>query len=215
MKTIKKTILMAVGLAILTSSCQQQKKEHQDENPKEPEPKVVKAPQGIISLADADSLYVDYSDRRANNITKMESQNQEDGKPFVPTRFVAFDIDSMKQYIAYVEQEAKNGGAKVDSLRIYFGNYGKRNKKYLRRNTVFIVPAAEVKGDYGGIFIGADGKAELIRDWIKEYQNDGQGSEEKSKASLLPNFLPAPALYDGGSLTLNHGGSGPPPKTDF
>ncbi len=214
MKTIKKPMLMAIGLAILTLSCEQQKKEHQPEPTPEVE-KVVKAPEGIISLADADSLYVDYSDRRANNIAKIESQNQEDGKPFVPTRFVAFNIDTLKQYIAYVEQEAKKGGTKTDSLRIYFGNYGKRNKKYLRRNTVFIVPAAEVDGDYGGIFIAADGKAQLIRDWIREYQGNGQDNEQKSKASLLPNFSPTPNLYNGGSLTLNHGGSGPPPKTDF
>ncbi|GMN07428.1 hypothetical protein MTsPCn5_28170 [Croceitalea sp. MTPC5] len=205
---------MAIGLAILTLSCEQQKKEHQPEPTPEVE-KVVKAPEGIISLADADSLYVDYSDRRANNIAKIESQNQDDGKPFVPTRFVSFDIDSLKQYIAYVEHEAKKGGAKTDSLRIYFGNYGKRNKKYLRRNTVFIVPAAEVNGDYGGIFIAADGKAQLIRDWIKKYQNNGQQDEQKSKAALLPNFSPTPNFYNGGSLILNYGSGGPPPKTDF
>lgn len=213
MKTIKKMLLPLVGILLLLASCQEQKKENQEMSTEEVEQIVYDTPKQIISLEEADSLFVNYKDRRAASITKMEAEYQEDGKPFVPTQFVSFDIEVLKDYIGYVEQEAKKGGVKADSLRIYLGNYGKHPKKNTRRNTVFMLPAAHVDGDYGGIFIGADGKAQLVRNWIKEQQNGSQ--EGKSKASFFPNLSPTPVLYNGGSLTLNRGQSGPPPFGDF
>ena len=215
MKNTSKVFWSFLALAIFITACQEQpKNENQDATTEEPKEVVFEAPKQIISLAEADSLFVNYKDRRAANIIKMEAEYQEDGKPFVPTQFVSFDIEVLKEYIGYVEQEAKKGGVKADSLRIYLGNYGQKSKKEPRRNTVFILPAAEVNGDYGGIFIGTDGKAQLVRNWIKKQQNGGQEGEPKSKASLLPS-LSSPSLYNNTSLTLNFGNGGPPPNGDF
>ena len=215
MMTIKKMFLSAFGICLILSSCQEQKKENPQKLMQEVEEVVFEAPKQIISLEEADSLFVNYKKRRAANIIEMEAAYQEDKKPFIPTQFVSFDIEVLKDYIGYVEQEAKKGGVKADSLRIYLGNYGKKERKNARRNTVFIVPAAEVDGDYGGIFIGDNGKAELIRNWIKEQQKGMHDGDQKEKASFFPNFSSSPALYNGGSLTLNRGGTAPPPYGDF
>ncbi|MFX0555197.1 hypothetical protein ACOCEA_00255 [Maribacter sp. CXY002] len=215
---MKNTIRLSsfLTLTILFSACQEKpKKGNQEESAKGIDEVVFETPKQIISLEEADSLFVNYKNRRASNIIEMEAAYQEDRKPFVPTQFVSFDIDVLKNYIGYVEQEARKGGTEADSLRIYFGNYGKENKKNARRNTVFLLPTANVNGDYGGVYIDSNGKAKLVRDWIKEQQKAGEGDKQKSEASFMPNFSSAPSLYDGGSLTLNHGGSGPPPKTDF
>lgn len=210
MKNIK-NLWMFFALFILLSSCN----ENQGKMPKEEEVVTFEAPEQIISLEEADSLFVNYQNRRIPTIVKTEAQFQEDGKPFVPTQFISFDIDVLKDYIGYVEQEAKKGGTKADSIRIYLGNYGTRSKKYERKNTLFLLPTAEVNGEYGGIFIDSDGNAKLVRQWFNESQNTGQGNNQKSEASILPMISSAPSLQGGTSLALNFGGSGPPPKTDF
>lgn len=173
--------------------------------------KEVFAPKQIISLEEADQLFTNYTERRANTILKMELAEQvEEEKEFVPTRFVTFDINVLKDYIAFVEQEGKKGGTQVDSLRIYLGNYGKNKEswKKKKRNTVFFVPAAKTAEGYGGIFIDDEGKAMLIRDYLA-----GGKESPQQEASLLPTFTSAPPPSQ--SLILNVGEGGPPPRPDF
>jgi len=203
MKTIKKMLLPLVAILLLLSSCQEQKKENQEMSTEEIEQIVYDTPKQIISLEEADSLFVNYKDRRAASIAQMEAKYQEDGKPFEPTQFVTFDIEVLKNYIGYVELEAKNGGAKADSLRIYLGNYGITKTSKDRHNTVFILPTARINGGYGGIYIDDNGNAKLIRDYWKNPSQDSE--KQKSKASFIPNF-DANLMYDQHSLILNFGG---------
>ncbi|NKI33080.1 hypothetical protein [Croceivirga thetidis] len=212
---MKKTLKTISGFAMVTlllmGACQEKPKESKDEEPME-ETEVLVTPKQIISIDQADSLFVNYKRRRANSIQKFEMGLQDEGdKPFEPTQFVTFNLEVVKNYIAYVEQEAYKAGTTVDSLRLYLGNYGNTEKgwKKKRRNTVFIVPAAEAEDGYGGIYIGEDGKAKLIRNLF----NGGQEGEPRQKASLLPSFNTS--LYNGGSLILNRGDAGPPPFGDF
>lgn len=213
---MKKTLKIISGFAMVTlllmGACVEKSEKPKDEPPAAPE--IVYAPKQIISLADADSLYENYSKRRTECVMNFEMGMQDDDdKPFVPTRFVSFDLDVIKNYIAYIEQEAKKGGTKVDGLRIYLGNYGDTEKgwKKKRRNTVFIVPEAEAEGGSGGIYIGKDGEAKLIRNLF----NAGQESEPRSKASFMPSLNTNLVQPGGKSLTLNFGQGGPPPTGDF
>jgi hypothetical protein len=204
--------LTFIAFAVLFTACQEaQKKQNQEEKNIKVE---YKAPKQIISLEEADSLYVNYKKRRTPAIIALESENQ-DGKPFVPTEFVSFDIEVLKDYIGYVEQEAKNGGTKADSIRVYLGNYGNRSKKYKRKNTVFMLPTASVNGDYGGIYIDDAGNAKLVRNWVNEQQNGTVKGQQKAEASIVPTFSSLPNLQGGKSLALNFGNGGPPPKQDF
>lgn len=209
MKRTPRYMLGILLVLLLLASCQERPKEPKSEPVEEVE---VSAPDQIISLNDADSLYVNYTNRRANSIAKMEMQHGEDSEPFEPTRFVTVDIEVMKQYIKFVEQEAKKGGTEVDSLRIYLGNYGNMKKDWKKnnRNTMFILPAAKAEGGYGGIYIGEDGKAKLMRNYFK----GSQEGEPKSEASLLP-ILNSGLMQGGGSLIMNDLGNSPPPKGDF
>ena len=212
MKTTSKFLLF-IALAILFTACQEKPKKENHEM--EAQEITYEVPKQIISLEEADSLYVNYKNRRVKFIEKMEAGSQTDGKPFVPTQFVSFDIKVLKEYIGYVEQEAKKGGTTADSLRIYFGNYGNTSTKYPKKNTVFLLPTAAVNNDYGGIFIDSEGKAKLVRDWVNEQLDGGLKGNQKSEASILPSFSSASPLQEGTSLTLNFGQGGPPPKTDF
>ena len=203
-----KNLAVIFSLLLIVTSCQEKTK---DDNGKPDETKEVDPPKQLISLDDADSLYVNYTARRAENIKEFEMQNQPDGKPFNPTRFVSFELNLIKDYIKFVEQEAKKAGVNADSVRIYLGNYGNRGKEK-RRNTVFLLPTAKTDAGYGGIYIGEDGKAKLIRD---KFRSQGmEQNEPKSEASLLPTLNPS--LFQGEqSLILNFGTGGPPPRGDF
>ncbi|MDT0540423.1 hypothetical protein [Croceitalea sp. P059] len=196
MKNTNKLFWSFLGLTVILTSCQEQpKKENPAAIAAEAEQVIYEAPKQIISLEEADSLYVNYEDRRATNIVEMEAKYQEDEKPFVPTQFVSFDIETIKEYINYAEQEAKTGGTSIDSLRIYLGNYGNKKGVDNRHNTVFFVPAAKVKSGFGGIYIAEDGQAKLISDYFK-------GEEEET-------------VNSGTSLILNFGNCCPPKNGDF
>lgn len=211
MKNLSKPLLF-FALLIPLISC----KQNPEKTTREVTEEVFEAPKQIISLSEADSLYVNYQNRRASIIEKTEMSSQPDGKPFSPTQFISFDIKVLKEYIGYVEQEAKKGGTTADSLRVYLGNYGATSRKYPNKNTVFLIPTAEVNGNYGAIFIDSEGKAKLVRDWISAQQGANSiDGRQKAEAALIPTFSASPIMQDGTSLTLNRGNGGPPPKTDF
>ncbi len=214
--------LVVVGLASCGDKrADKPEKEHEEYH------ETVKPPTNIISLEMADSIYTNYSNHRVALIEDYETQKRAPEETFEAARFVDFDYDAIKQYIKYVDQEAKNAGVqKVTKLRLYFANYPDKKdfedgKKVVhpRQNSIFMIPTIEKNGGNYSFFIGADGKPELVIDW-KAQMTKGMGLLENDRKKAYAGFgleiFSAPSLQIGGtSLTLNHGGSGPPPKSDF
>ena len=211
----KKALLAIFGASLLfIGSCQQGPKK---DEPTEPTPEKLSPPEGIISLEESKSLYDNYTRNRVAMIEQFEMEQNPDEK-FSPARFTAFTYADMKQYMAYVEQEAEAAGVEVASLRLYFANYPNKpdfpdGKKVVhpRQNSIFIVPTTMMDGKEYGFYIAADGKAKPIKDVVGSPEDGGMQEANTSKASMVP------ALFQNGdrSLNLNHGGSGPPPYTDF
>jgi len=218
MKLLKTYAGVAFAIALFLGSCEEIPKKKQNPDAEKMEAKEeIGEPNQIISLADADSLYVNYTKRRANVIYELEAGEQDaDGKRFVPTRFVSFSLAAIKEYLKYVEQESAKAGVKPDSLRIYLGNYGKqlKKKKDINHNTVFLLPAAKTKAGYGGIYIGENGKAKLIRNYFKSGE-ESDGGEPKSEASFMPSFNSSLMQVGSKSFIFNRGDGGPPPTGDF
>lgn len=203
---------LTIALILLAACNPQSKKEAEPAMTQEVEE--VDPPKEIISLDEAKELCENYENRRVPNIIKFEMAESGSEEKFVPTQFVAFKLETLKTYIKYVEQEAQKAKVAPDSLRIYLGNYGKEGRDP-NRNTVFVLPTAQVGSDYGGFYIGEDGQAKLIRNyWPKDGENGGQEGEPKSKASFMPTFSTS-LMQGGGSLVMNRGSSGPPPYGDF
>jgi len=208
-KTIKRLVLTAFLPILMLGACAEQKKEEpKEEPPHEMEQEMVDAPNGIISLKKAKILCDNYEERRLGAIKRFETA-QNPKQEFIPTQFIDFDFETIATYVKYVEQEAKKAKISPDSLRIYLGNYGKDGKN-ANRNTVFMLPTAEINGENGGFFINAKGEAALIR---KYWPNHNNGDKQKSKAGFLPSF--SPSMYQDGSLILNDGHLAPPPYGDF
>lgn len=219
--TFSKRSLLLLGLALITlSACNEQpKKESEEKMDTQTEEEIV-APKEIISLESAKSIYDNYSKFRAPVIKSFETQERSPDETFEVARFVSFDFETVKQYIAYVEQESKKVGVKPNGLRFYFANYPDKErfsdgKKVIhpRQNSIFVLPTLKEGNDDWGYYIGDDGKAKLIKDWVKTNELDKNGAD-KSKASFMPNFN-ANLMQGGGSLVMNRSGSGPPPHGDF
>lgn len=207
------------SLFLMLTACQEVPKKEDD---REPEPKeTVKPPKQIISLEESKSIYDNYSRNRVDLIQQFETERSPDEK-FHPARFSSYDYATIKQYMAFIEQEAKAAQVDISSLRFYFANYPNKGdfpdgKKVVhpRQNSIFIVPTIKVDGQDFGFYIGDDGKAKLIKDAVGA---QGIGSTDTKSKKAYASFAPslnAPAVQGGQSLNLNRGQSGPPPSPDF
>ncbi|UJH66715.1 hypothetical protein [Allomuricauda sp. SCSIO 65647] len=228
MKHSKQLLIGLFAVLLLSAiSCKDKERENNDEKPREEEPKTqeVEAPDGIISIDSAKSIYDNYTENRAGIIKEYEHRTRQ-SPDFEVARFVDFDYATIKQYIAFVDQEAEKAGVeKVTKLRIYFANYPDKElfdgKKVVhpKQNTVFLVPTLHEDGQNYGFFIGPDGKVELIKNAVgAKAQGMGDASEPttKSYAGFAPSFSASPIMFQGGqSFNLNSGHGGPPPTGDY
>lgn len=212
---LSKKVFALIFLATIFTNCNDANKDKP--KPEVVEPEEIEAPKDIISLDEADAIYANYSKHRVPAIENYETRERSPSEKFEAARFVDFDYDTIKEYLKYVDQEAQKADVKkVTKLRLYFANYPDKevfpNRKKIihpRQNSIFIVPTMAADGGDFGFFIGDDGKAQLI----KNRKPGDKNNSNKSEASLLPAFNTS--LYAGKSLTLNRGGSGPPPFGDF
>lgn len=206
-------MLLAVSLTatFLFSSC-----EDQNCDCEEVETPVLSAPGNIIPLAAADTLYKDYGNSRVSLIELAENITEEgdtivegDARYKKATRAVTMPYKAFKEYIAYIEQEAKAADVEIAEMRFYFGkfknNFPKKNKK--GRATLFLNPAAE--------FTLSDGTKDTVSYAIVT------GVDGKKRAEMVGSILNPKegelAVEDGETIESQSGDRGnliPPPYTD-
>ena len=116
-------------------------------------------PKNAISYKEAKGLQQEFLTTRANTLNKALNFKQKIKGQDV--RDVTFDLQEMKQYIAYVEAEAKKKGLNGLGLRVYFGAYPKNDTKTKSPgySTVFFMPTHQSKSSKGQdeIIEGVDG----------------------------------------------------------
>ena len=108
---------------------------------------IIDPPQQSISPREANILEEEFVTTRGKIIN--------DSLDIVDRRDFWFSLDSLKQYIAYVEQEAKKRGKKNLGMRVYFAAYPKEgNYADPGFATVFMVPTAQAErtGEAKGFF---------------------------------------------------------------
>ena len=193
----------------------------------------VDPPSQIISVEQAKSMYDQYTDRRAALIQRFEDSVQPGEKKFDVARYTYYDYKTIKQYLAYIEQEAEKAGVEISTLRFYFSNYPDKGqfedgKKIVhpRQNSIFLMPTLNSEGlDYGFFTVEAEGgarEAVLLNGELGAYSPEGMGQlgekiDARNYAAFAPSFnskagATAASGYQGGnSLILNEGSSAPPP----
>jgi len=209
-KILWKTLLLSGALASLASCGQQNQPPQQPEKTQE-----AAAPDQIIPLETAREYYQNYSDRRAPLIARYEdsiNRTRDIKDSFPVARYVAFDYKVIKQYMAYIEQEAARVGADISGLRIYFANNPDEARfTHPRQNSLFLIPTVEAEGGQYGLYI--DGEKPGYLNWqLQPWQGRGMGMLPDPGRRAEAGFISSPYSLQGGkSLILNFGGSGPPP----
>ncbi len=134
MKTSPRLGILLVGLLII-SGCTQKPNTHA-------EPPTVEAPENIISLQTAKTLFTNYGENRVGLIEEFENQELPEGTdPYRATRSITFDFDMLKKYMEYIEQEAHTTDTEIKGLRVYLGQYpNTETTKHPSAETVFFNP---------------------------------------------------------------------------
>lgn len=224
-------------------------------NPKVEEPAIepVAAPKQIVEVSEAKDMYDRYGERRVPLIQRYEdsinrgttndkmqqmpkgdankAQMQASPAKFDVARYVYYDYATIKNYIAYIEQEAKAANVEISTLRLYFSNYSDAEKfpdgspvLHPRQNSIMLSPTIK-KGKQDYLFyIGEnEGRAEavLLNDAFGPVDTSGMGAASSRAEKLYASFLFAPSetktnnalpnYQNGKSLSMNRGGGVPPP----
>ena len=238
-----------LSLSVLSfSSCEEKMEKENEDRPE------VLAPAQIVAIDQAKQMYDFYTDRRVPLIQRYEDSinrtkpndkmRQEkkakadsgfeiEGKKFDVARYVSYDYETIKQYLAYIEQEAKKANVEISGLRFYFSNYPDKpffdntdSILHPRQNSVMLSPTLK-KGNRDHLFYigGTEAKQEavLLTDSFgtvkKAALGNNNGSvDQRSYASFMPSLTNSTlnttlnsSFYAGSSLTMNKGTSAPPP----
>lgn len=143
----------------------------------------------------------------------MEGQDS----TFIPARYTEFKFEVIKDYIKYIEQEAKTADKKIETLRIYYAVYPEGRGIRSNKTTVFLVPSADFNGENKAFQISMEGER-IEADTIP--WDFGTGAKKMSMhfeqdQRQYATFGPLPAssapVQDYRSLVLNDGSTAPPP----
>ena len=137
----------------------------------------VKTPSQIISIDQAIEMKNSYQDSIGSLIMENFSTNESE---YDPTLFAFIELDSLKQYIAYLEEVERLNAKKISGVRIYFAAYPNKDKFnstnkapiYKGRETFFFAPTMTVEPNEWGreypnlknipFYIEPSGKNKLI-----------------------------------------------------
>ena len=220
--TIRTMMAMGILFAVVISSCV-------DQQPADDGPEYDGPPSKIISLDASKKQYDSYTERRIPIIKEYEDM-QDSTQKFSPTRYGEYDLETIKHYISYVENEAEMAKVSVKGLRFYFANYPADGDfgEFSKHNTLMILPTTDFNGEELGFYIqiseSGDRTAVPIRDYFAENPagiREEQGMGYVGGASGMgPKMLLINPLFqdDGGSgmnsLIMNETHIVPPPPQD-
>ena len=211
----KQNILTSVcSLAVLSmiflGSCAEPKSDCPCEDPKE-----VEEPKGIITEEEAAVLFKEYTEKRvADRIAKKDTAEQ---KSFEPARYTEFDFKIIKQYIKYIEQEAKAADTEIETLRIYYAVYPEGRGDRSNKTTVFLVPAADFDGKNKAFQIGMIGERAAADTIPWDFGTDVRKmslyapKDQRQYGTFGPSPVPNAPVQGNRSLVLNDGSTSPPP----
>lgn len=139
-------------------------------------------PSNIISVDQGVKMKAEYDAKIAPYIKASKPNGVYD-----PTEFAYIELDSLKKYIAFLENVEKLNGEKISGIRIYFAKYADKSEnnetiKYPGRETFFFAPT---------INIGATAKLTEVQNQYPTLQNvpfyvSSKDKNNKYKGTLKP-----------------------------
>lgn len=176
-----KNLIMLLCVAIFVfSSCESETKNNTDNN--EFCFKYLGKPKEAITYETAKTLQEEYIQTRANILNEQLIGNGTIPTGEQDTRDVTYNFNTLKQYIAYVEKEAKEKGISVEELgiRVYLGAYPK-NSTYEEKGytTMFFMPIKNSSGKSGKSTAKYGKQAEEVIDGIDGLNLGSSGKPPK------------------------------------
>ncbi len=131
-------------MALLLVDCKGDHTNNEDDGNNGP-PTIVEAPDMIIPIEKGAELFYNYRDNRIGLIEQYEdSLGLVDN--YQATTSLTFDFEELKQYMKYVEKQAKKSKTRIKGLRVYLGQYSNtKNEEHPRAETVFFNPTMVYK----------------------------------------------------------------------
>ena len=202
MSKISTIFLLFIAFALTITSCEKPQKYFEfDEDARD------SMLTHIIPLKDAIDSYKDYGKSR-NNILKDTLRKKYKDDKFEDTRMVWFDIETIKQYLIYVEEESKKAGVDPKGIQFYFSvNSEKASGKKKNHQSFFIAPTIARDSVQSGYTLDSNGKVILLKDKLKDVY-ELSPNQRTEKAGFF-----AIMLEDKG-LLLNDGNDTPPGGND-
>ncbi len=134
-------------MAVLLVNCKGDHTNNQDDD--NDGPSTVVAPDMIIPIEKGAELFYNYRENRITLIEEAENSDLPEGvEPYLATTSVTFDFEELKQYMKYIEKQAKKSETRIKGLRVYLGQYSDtKNEEHPRAETVFFNPTMKKGGD--------------------------------------------------------------------
>jgi hypothetical protein len=167
MKLIKNTLIVLGVSALFLAACDKKKEtKTRALEAATLEKNSSQKPKNTISYEEAKGLQQEYIKTRANSLNKI--LNNEKKIQGQDARDVSFDLESLKQYITYVEAEAGKKGLKGLGLRVYYGAYKKTNEtvKNSGYSTVFFMPTYQPKSETSAVNRDINSSADEVIDGV-------------------------------------------------
>lgn len=167
------------------------------------------------------------NDKDGSKKSVLQRNVQQSDKGFKVVRYSYYDFETLKKYMAFIEQEADRANVNISTLRFYFTNYPNKDTfdnqnpvKEPRRNTFVMIPTVNTGNEEFAFFTADDSedgqrKAFLLSEELAENGKSYRGNG-KEEASLFPKpnlFRPTNAAMPAEneqSLAGNEGGLRPP-----
>jgi len=153
-------------------------------------------PKNIIHPDFATEMYQLY-DQREDMINEVVGTDGE-GSEFKATRSLWYGIDNLYNYLGYIKDKSSKAQVEPTGFRFYFALYpddyirNDKDKKYAKRQTVFIAPTKEVTDAAGnvehlGYTLDDDYKVVLLQDKFNTTPGKGKPGKKYQKAAFF-NF---------------------------
>ncbi len=162
----------------------------------------------IIKADKAKNLYNNYKKQRIDIF--KDTLKKLYGNDFEDTRTIWFDLKTIKNYIAYIEQKSADNKIEPEGLQFYFSVYSDNESLGKKRNqqTFFIAPTIKKGKTHYGYTLEKHGDSERIL-LLKDMFTNNDPTQQNLKVDKA-SFFTLTSTQDGNGLLFNDGTSSPP-----
>lgn len=183
-------------------------------------PENCKEPKAIIPLDKVGDMYYGFDNLvdRFNDQKAMDDQTLAELKKLLITRGIWFDYQEFKNYLSFIDKNAKDAGIAISGIRFFPGRYDQDDDKF-GQLTLFYNPTYKTKNSagledhyaYALERNGNDVRPILLEQLVPQLRKGGQAQQTEVNEGALFGSFTAFSNVRTFSQSGNHGQLNPPP----